>query len=312
MDESRRIERRVTLHDLRVLMSVIGAGSMGRAARQLATSQPAISRSIADLEHTLGARLLDRSARGIEPTPYGRALLARGTVMFDELRQGIMDLKVLANPTSGEVSIGASIAIAQGLVSSVISRVAQRYPGFSFRVLASDTATASRALLDRKVDFAVVHIIEPLAEEPLDIEPLLHDPFVVIAGAQNPLTRRRRLALADLLNQPWALPLPDQPYGAVAREAFRASGADFPIIRVGSTLPVRTALLATGPFLSMVPRIVMQFPPENRLLKTLRVDLPATARSLALVTLKNRTLNPAAHLVMDRMRATAKLLAKES
>ena len=74
MDEIGRIERRIGLHDLRVLMAVVKAGSMGKAARLLATSQSAISRSIGELEQTLGVRLLDRSANGIEPTSYGQAL----------------------------------------------------------------------------------------------------------------------------------------------------------------------------------------------------------------------------------------------
>ena len=91
MDEIDRVERRLKLHDVRVLMSVVQAGSMGKAAKRLATSQPAISRSIADLESALGVRLLDRSPKGIEPTPYGRALLKRGTVVFDELKQGVRD-----------------------------------------------------------------------------------------------------------------------------------------------------------------------------------------------------------------------------
>jgi len=75
MDEIRRIEHRLSLHDLRVLMVVAQAGSMSGAAKLLATSQPAVSRSIGELEHALGVRLLDRSAKGIELTPFGRALL---------------------------------------------------------------------------------------------------------------------------------------------------------------------------------------------------------------------------------------------
>ena len=101
MDEIGRIERRIGLHDLRVLMAVVQAGSMGKAARLLATSQPAISRSIGELEHALGVRLVDRSAQGIEPTPYGRALLKRGTVVFDELSKasrifGLLPIRPLA------------------------------------------------------------------------------------------------------------------------------------------------------------------------------------------------------------------------
>src|SRR6185503_3870306 len=71
MDVSKRVERRLKLHDLRILMSVAEAGSMSKAAKELATSQPAISRTIADLEHSLGVRLLDRGPHGILPTPYG-------------------------------------------------------------------------------------------------------------------------------------------------------------------------------------------------------------------------------------------------
>ena len=86
MDETERIERRLKLHDLRVLMSVVEQGSMAKAAESLATSQPAVSRTIADLEHSLSVRLLDRGPRGIVPTPYGRALIKRSVTVFDELR----------------------------------------------------------------------------------------------------------------------------------------------------------------------------------------------------------------------------------
>ena len=64
MKVGERIERRISLHDLRVLMAVVQAGSMGKAAKRLATSQPAISRSIAELEHAFGVRLLDRPRPG--------------------------------------------------------------------------------------------------------------------------------------------------------------------------------------------------------------------------------------------------------
>ena len=99
MDKIERVERRLKLHDVRVLMTVVQAGGMRKAAAELGTSQPAISRSISDLEHALGVRLLDRGARGIEPTPYGRALIKRGVAVFDELRQGIRDIEFLADPT---------------------------------------------------------------------------------------------------------------------------------------------------------------------------------------------------------------------
>src|SRR3954468_13216528 len=103
MQLSERIGRRMKLQDLHVLMTVVQAGSMGKAAERLNTSQPNISRSIADLEHAFGVRLLDRHRQGVEPTKYGRALLDCGVAVFDDLRQGVKNIEFLADPTTGEV-----------------------------------------------------------------------------------------------------------------------------------------------------------------------------------------------------------------
>src|SRR5476649_1653702 len=97
MQMSDRIGRRIKLQDVHILMAVVQAGSMGKAARLLNTSQPNISKSISDLEHALGVRLLDRHRQGIEPTKYGRALLSGGSIVFDELRQTVKQIDFLAD-----------------------------------------------------------------------------------------------------------------------------------------------------------------------------------------------------------------------
>src|SRR3954467_15670871 len=107
MQMSDRIGRRMKGQDLHVLMAVVQAGSMNKAAALLNTGQSAISRSIADLERAIGVRLLDRSRQGIEPTEYGRALLDCGTAVFDDLRQGVKNIEFLADPNTGEVRIGS-------------------------------------------------------------------------------------------------------------------------------------------------------------------------------------------------------------
>src|SRR5262245_3997946 len=93
MQMSDRIGRRMKLHDLHVLMAVVQAGSMTKAAKLLNTGQPAISRSIAALEHAMGVKLLDRTPQGIEPTEYGRVLLDGGAAMFDDLRQAVKNIE---------------------------------------------------------------------------------------------------------------------------------------------------------------------------------------------------------------------------
>lgn len=308
MNKIDRIERRLKLHDVRVLMSVVETGSMGKAAEQLGTSQPAISRTIAELEHALGVRLLDRSSRGIEPTQYGRAMINRGVAIFDELHQSIKDMERLADPTTGELRIGASIALAVGFASPIIDRLARRHPRMSFDLLAVDTAAACRAVEARVVDLALVHMIEPLAEG-LKFNALYREPHIVAAASKNPWTRRRGFKLADLLNEPWTLPALNTQFGAVVRDAFRANGLEPPRTVVTSSLPVRNALLATGHFLTMAPRVVLSAP--NSLgLKALPIDLPSTRSLVEIITLKGRTLSPLARLFIERARKMAKSLAE--
>src|SRR5690349_11513407 len=93
------------LRDLHVFFIVAQRGSMAKAAVELRITQPAVSRVIADLEHALRVRLLDRSPQGVEPTIYGRALLKRGLVVFDELKQAIRDIDFLTNPYVGEIRV---------------------------------------------------------------------------------------------------------------------------------------------------------------------------------------------------------------
>src|SRR6516162_4883249 len=65
-----RIGLRLKLRDLHILLAVAKSGSMGKAAADLAISQPSVSKAIAEVEHAVGLRLLDRGAHGIEPTIY--------------------------------------------------------------------------------------------------------------------------------------------------------------------------------------------------------------------------------------------------
>src|SRR5215475_10190592 len=112
IDWDSRIGRRLGLRDLHVFFTVVQRGSMAKAAQQLNVTQPAVSKAIGDLEHTLGVRLLDRRPQGVEPTIYGHALLKRGNAVFDELKQTIRDIEFLADPTIGEVRIGCSETLA--------------------------------------------------------------------------------------------------------------------------------------------------------------------------------------------------------
>ncbi len=306
-----RIGRRIKLQDLHVFMTVVEAGSMGKAAQCLNISQPNISRSIADLENAVGVRLLDRHRQGIEPTEYGRALLESGVAAFDDLRQGVKNIESLADPGAGEVRIGSSFFLAASFVSAVIDRLSLRHPRMVFHLVATPTETMHRELSERNVDFLITQKFSPAVDERLNFEFLFDDSYVVVAGAQNAWVRRRRIELAELVNEAWLLPPPESVFGSLFREAFRASGLDYPRTTV-FTLPrdVRISLLATGRFLTIFPTYVLKFPLGHPELKAVPIELPIAPLPHGIFTLKDRTLSPSARLFIENARAVAKPLAK--
>jgi DNA-binding transcriptional LysR family regulator len=298
------------LQNLHVLMTVVQAGSMGKAAQRLNTTQPNISRSIGELEHALGVRLLDRHRQGIEPTEYGRVLLDCGATVFDDLRQGVKKIEFLADPAAGEVRIGSTAFLAASFVSALIDRLSRRYPRIVFHLVTGYTETLHRHLSERNVDLLILRSSGPIEDDKLNFEFLFDDSYVVAVGAQNRWVRRRRIKLAQLANELWVLPPPESVIGSVAKEAFRASGLEYPRAAVITDSPhTRIALLASGRFVTIFPASALRFPATRPELKVLPVELPMARRPNGIVTLKNRTLSPVAQLLIECAREVAKPLA---
>jgi len=221
----RLIGRRLQLRDLFVFFTVVSCGSMAKAAAQLGVSTPSISEIIAALEHALGVRLLDRSHRGVHTTPSGQALLRRGHAAFDELRQGIRDIELLGDPNSGEVRIACQGTFAATILPLVVERFIQRYPHVVVHhyELTSLAAQLSE-LRDRKYDFIMARMVGPLEGDDLNVDVLFNDRMVLIAGMQTRWARRRKIDLAELVDQPWILSAPDTWNYARLAEAFQARG----------------------------------------------------------------------------------------
>jgi DNA-binding transcriptional LysR family regulator len=292
-------------------MTVAQAGSMGKAAKQLHTSQPNISKSIADLEHTLGVRLLDRHHQGIEPTEYGRALLSGGTVVFDELRQTVRDIEFLADPSVGAVRIGCTPVIAASFASAVVDRLSRRYPRMTFHVVAAYAEALHEQLSERKVDFLIARKIGALADERFSFEYLFDDTGVIVAGSQSSWARRRKISLAELIDAPWVMSPSASGIISVALKALVDCGFGYPRTTViADSTEVRMSLLATGRFLTIFPGSVMQFPFKRPELKVLPVELPMKSVPNGVVTLKNRTLTRVAQLFINAAHDVAKPLLK--
>jgi DNA-binding transcriptional LysR family regulator len=304
---SDQVERRLKLRELRILLAVVKAGSMAKGAADLAISQPNVSKAIADLEQAFGVRLLDRSPRGVEPTTYGRAVIKRGTAVFDELRHAVKDVAFLADPTSGELRLGC-IDWAAGIVGVAIDRMSRQYPRITFDVMsAGDGATLLRELRSRNIELFVAVPDDSLSREDCDTEILYDDPLVVVADALHPLVRRRGIALAELVNEAWAMPPANTVSGAYIRDVFRKNDLAVPDTIVSTySHTLRHYLVATARFITVLPKPMFELMAKSLSIKALPVHLPPTQRKMAIVVLKARTLSPIAQLFTETVRAVAK------
>lgn len=310
-----RVSHRLKLRDLRLLLALEEWGSMAKAAAHLNLTQSAVSKAIAELEHTFGVRLFDRTPKGIEPTPYGRALLRGGVAVFDELRQSVNAIEHLADPSVGELRVGCTEPMSWGILPAIVTRLLRRHPRLVFRVTPGSPETLRyRELRERKIDLAIGRIAGPIPGDDADTIVLYNEKNLIVAGTQSRWARRRKLNLADLADQPWCLPAPDTSFaGSTLVDAFRKSGLPPPRINVESfSIPLANALITSGDFLGVLPHSLIVSGGALLAIKVLPIELAGRTEPVGIITSRGRTVSPVAQRFIDCARDITKDLTKKS
>jgi DNA-binding transcriptional LysR family regulator len=304
-----RISLRLKLRDLQILFTVVELGSMSKAASHLAVTQPTVSEAIADLEDAVGARLLDRGPHGVALTIYGQTFLKRGLEAFDALKQGMRDVEFLAASGAGDVLIGASEVLLGGFVPAIIQRLARNHPNvivYATEVNPSDLDFSK--LRDRKVDLMLGMLAASPIDDELRAEMLFEESLSIVVGGGNQWAKRRTVALADLMEEPWIFGDPNNATQLAVSAAFRANGLKSPRIGVATqSMNLRMALLASGNYISAIPNSLLRYSADRWALKIVPVNI-GVRYPVGIWTLKNRTLSPVAELFIENARAIAKSL----
>ena len=203
--------------------------------------------------------------------------------------------------------------MAGGLLAAILDRLSSERPRIAFQVKLGDAAMLHyHDLRERNVDLLFARMVDP-KEGDMNAEILFEDRLYVVAGNNNPWTRRRRIALKDLVSERWVIPPPDYYVGALIVEAFKGSGLASPHFAVtGYGVELQTTLIATGRFLSVLPGSFLRFSGKRLGLKALPIELPLPPRPVGIVTLQNRTVSPLAQLFIDCARDISKPLAAKA
>jgi DNA-binding transcriptional LysR family regulator len=289
-------DRRIKLRDLKVFQAAAETGSMAKAAAHLAITQPAVSYAISELEHAVGVPLLERSSQGVTPTVYGRALLERSAIVFNELRRGISEIASLADPEVGELRIGTTPPMS-AVASAVFNHLVPRYPRMRFELTVGPTEVLLRQLRQRDVEIVISRLASMAGNDDLSVETLFQDELVVICSKQSKWARRRNVSLADLVGEPWVLPPATAFLAGIMRGEFEAQGLKFPRATVTTSCTYSlSVLIGNGNFLGIHPRTMLTTPNEHPLLTAVDVRLPTTRGAIGLIALKDRSLSPVAKL----------------
>jgi DNA-binding transcriptional LysR family regulator len=309
MKWSDRVGRRVKLRDLHIALAVAESGSMSKAAELLAVSYPVVSKTISELEHTLGVKLFDRSISGAEPTHYGRALLKCGRAVFDEMRQGLESIEFIRQPDSGDLRIGSSELMDGGLLPAIIEEFSRLFPRVALHVLHSNIALQQYdSLRNRQVELVLGQHPMPFVEYDLIAETLFDDSTFVVTGTDSPLAKRRKVALADLMEEPWVLTQPGSLPRALQEQIFKMNGVKVPTASVSTlSLQLYTRLVETGHWLGLVPGSVIRFGEKRLRIMILPIRLRTPLRPVGLITVRNRTLSPLAEHFIDCARKVARV-----
>ncbi len=290
------IDRRVTLRELRLFLAVAQSGSILKAANEIGLTQPALSKSIAELERTFGVRLFDRTNRGVTTTPQGEVLLRRATGMFGELRQAVDELGALADASIGELRLGGTPSMCAGMLPLALTTILKERPKFRFHVAELESGKLGSEVLARSLDIGIGREQLGVENNGLTFDRLFDDRLFIVAGALHPLASRRTTTLEEAARQQWVLPVTDGGVTAQLATELRKHGLELPHSVVTSmSMLVRYELIATNGFLTAMYGSVLRFGKVPRFLRVLPIDLPI-GMPIGLLRLRNRTLAPSAEL----------------
>ena len=242
----------LNLHHLRVFAAVAEHGGFSRAAASLRLSQPAVSKTVQELEREVGLSLFDRAGRTPRLTTAGETLVARARELFGVERMAEEDLASLRGLERGMLRVGASTTVATYFLPPLLAQFHAQHPGVKLRVISANTRRVARRLLEGRLDIALVE--GPVSHDRISVAPWREDELVIIAPAAHPLLRMRRVIASDLSSEPFILREPgsgtrDVAESELARHGVHPRGA----MQLGSTEAIKQAV-AAGLGLAVVSR----------------------------------------------------------
>lgn len=300
------LSSRVRLRHLHCFLAVAQERNIGRAAERLRLSQPAISKTLAELEEILGVKLLERGRFGAQLTREGEVFLGRALAVREALNAAMSAVGVAATPVVDTLRIGALPTLAPDLVAPALAAFRRKYPHARVTVRTAANKPLLEELKSGTVDFAIGRIADPTEIVGLSFEMLYVEPLVLVTRPAHPLAAQRAVSLNDVL----AYPLLVFTRGTIPRhntESFlRARGLRLPD-NCTETLSVSLGriLVKQSDTVWFVPAGAVRDDLETGVLASLPVSTEGTEEPVGLLRRSEGAVTDAAHECMKIVRQVA-------
>jgi DNA-binding transcriptional LysR family regulator len=296
------------LHQLAALVTASECGSLRQAAEKLRLSQPALSRSIRELENELGVKLLERTPLGVEPTAYGKAVILRGKIVDSELRRAKDDVAHLRAATRGDLRIGATPVAAFSLLPSVLARLKKTRPGLQVSITDGMGSSLINQLRQGDLDFVFGRIDEATDPHEFSAVVLFNDSLVVVARRDHPLARARSNADVDWDRTEWILPGGDSPARTAFEKTYYARTGRAPHCTIDSNnFVTMLTVISQTQLLGVAPRQIFRVDWLQREFAVVDLAMKFPSQPTGIIRRARSTPSAIAQLAINELRYAARL-----
>ena len=294
------------LHDF---IAIARCGGIRSAARELKLTQPALSKSIQQLEHELETPLFERHAHGSTLNAYGQAFLARAEAALHELRRGSEELQQLRGSMGGTVTVAASSVASLAFLPAALEAFRRRYPQAEVRVLDGTYPVILRGSLDGSLDFAIGPMPSPPMGDEFMVEELFQNVRCVVGRRNHP--RQGARSLAELVDAQWIVTGAIGPHLDEFERIFLDHGLAVPAckLRIEALIGL-FAVLANSDSLAILPHQWVDTSTTNQLLAKIKISQSIPGPSTCLIRRRGLPLTPAADALATAFRREATYYVK--
>ena len=294
------------LRQLKYFLGILRHGNFNRAADALFVTQPALSKSMRALEDELGVTLLERTASGVIPTPYGRILASYAALASQELQRATEEITALSTHGSGRIVVGAVTAILRYLMPATFEHVSAINPKLEVVISEGLREQLHIQLLRGEIDVAICTFVENRASSELVQEVILTDRAYIVAHHTHPLHQHNGATGQDLSSYRWIVPSAGEQEREELTAMMLADGGSAPVVAVQTTSSTLMAqLIGQQPFLSYLPGLLLATDPTYANIKAVRTAMIWPSHEVCIVYRKGSIQLPVIETFLSAVRVAA-------